>query len=182
MPEIAPKPKIRANNIFRLLGRYCRAMRLYFYIGLLWCKNLVLFRKLKVQSVFIHDSVVIQGNLINLIWDIKGCYKIKVAGVGVFPGSSHGIRFVFDNNINPLEITFYGTFKNSEQLLYVRSTEIKVLHTFETTTQIPYAHYHFKKISVPDIHISPVHLSLNLPSGEIKLKSVKIMLDGFSMI
>jgi len=145
------------------LNRWTQVLVLNIRIAALWCKNLVLFRKLKMQDVYIYDSVVIDGNQINLLWDVKGCYKIKVEGLGVFPGNLSGIRFRYKAGYNPLTATFYGIFRNHTQIVAVKSAQVNVLNTFEANFNIPVAEWDSPQISVKQLTHSPVKLLCELP-------------------
>lgn len=82
-----------------------------FYIDLncliIFVKNYIKNRKLLVKDIQIYEQVLILGNTASLFWKLKGCHKIKVGGVGSFPGNSLGIKFIVASN-KPITVSFYG--------------------------------------------------------------------------
>lgn len=172
--DIRPK-----NLIFSVLQRWAQVFVLNIHIAALWIKNFVLFRKLKIQDVYIYDSVVIDGNQVNLLWDVKGCYKIKVDGIGVLPGNLSGIQFRFKAEYNPLNVTFYGIFRRYVQSVEVRSTQVNVLDSFETNCIIPLATVNSPQISVRQLTHTPVKLFCDLPVVELKFGQAEIRLDRY---
>lgn len=167
------------NLIISVLQRWVQVLLLKIHIAALWIKNLVLFRKLKMHDVYIFDSVVIDGNQVNLLWDVKGCYKVKVEGIGIFPGNLTGIQFRFKAEYNPLNVTFYGIFRRYVESLDVRSTEVSVLDSFETNCCIPLATVNRPQISVRQLIQTPVQLFCDLPTAELEFGQVEIRLDRY---
>lgn len=106
---------------------------------LLLFKNLLLIRTLKLGSVSLYDKIVIQDNEIEMLWNVRGCHKIKINGIGVFPGSTHGLKFIFLNRPNPIEITFCGIAKKIKKKIRIENTKINLLDNFIATTEIPIA-------------------------------------------
>jgi hypothetical protein len=106
---------------------------------LLLFKNLLLIRTIKLRNVSIYDRVVIQDNEIEMLWNVKGCHKIKINEIGVFPGNTHGIKFIFSNRQNPIEITFYGIAQKIIRKIRFENTKINLLDKFIATTEIPIA-------------------------------------------
>lgn len=104
---------------------------------LLLFKNLLLIRTLKLRSVSLYDRVVIQDNEIEMLWNVKGCHKIKINGIGVFPGNTHGLKLIFSNRQNPIEITFCGIAKKIKKRIRIENTKINLLDKFIATTEIP---------------------------------------------
>jgi len=106
---------------------------------LLLLKNLLLIRTLKLRSVSLYDRVVIQDNEIEILWNVRGCHKIKINGIGVFSGNTHGLKFIFSNRQNPIEITFCGIAKKIKKIIRIDNTKINLLDKFIATTEIPIA-------------------------------------------
>jgi len=106
---------------------------------LLLFKNLLLIRTLKLKSVSLYDRVVIQDNEIEMLWNVRGCHKIIINGIGVFPGNTHGLKFIFSNRHNPIEITFCGIAKKMKRKIRIENTKINLLDKFIATTEIPIA-------------------------------------------
>ncbi len=132
-----------------------------------------------MQDVYIYDTVVIDGNQVKLLWDVKGCYKIKVEGLGVFPGNLSGIRFRYQAGYSPLSVTFFGIFQKYVHTVVVRSTQINVLNTFEADFNIPVAKWDSPQISVKQLTHSPVKLLCELPAAEVKFGQVEILLGKY---
>ena len=74
-----------------------------------------------------------------MLWNVKGCHKIKINGIGIFPGNSHGLKFIFSNRHNPIEITFYGIARKLKKKIRIDNTKIDLLDKFVATTEIPVA-------------------------------------------
>lgn len=106
---------------------------------LLLFKNLLLIRTLKLRSVSLYDRVVIKDNEIEMLWNVRGCHKIKINGIGVFPGNTHGLKFIFLNRQNPIEITFCGIARKIKKKIRIKNTKINLLDKFIATTEIPIA-------------------------------------------
>ncbi|MDP3930670.1 MAG: hypothetical protein Q8R57_16745 [Bacteroidota bacterium] len=104
---------------------------------LLLVKNLLLIRILKIRSVSLYDRVVIQDNEIEILWNVRGCHKIIINRVGVFPGNTHGLKFMFSNRQNPIEITFCGISKKIKKKIQIKNTKINLLNKFIAITEIP---------------------------------------------
>jgi hypothetical protein len=100
-------------------------------------KNLLLIREIKLKSVIIYDRVIIENNEIEVLWNVTGCHKIKIKGLGIFPGNIHGVKFQFNNFYNPLEITFWGVSKQLKKKIKVENTKINLLNKFYATSEIP---------------------------------------------
>lgn len=106
---------------------------------LLLFKNLLLIRTLKLKSLSLYDRVVIQDNEIEMLWNVKGCHKIRIEGIGVFSGNTHGLKFIFSNRHNPIEITFCGIAKKINKKIRIENTRINLLDKFIAKTEIPIA-------------------------------------------
>lgn len=106
---------------------------------LLLFKNFLLMRALKLKSVSLYDRVVIEENEVEILWKVRGCYKIIIKGIGVFPGNIHGIKFQFSNRLNPVKITFCGIAKQLKKQIRIDNTKINLLEKFIATTEIPVA-------------------------------------------
>lgn len=102
-------------------------------------KNLLLIRTLKLNNVSLYDRVVIQNNEIEMLWNVKGCHKIKVNGIGVFPGNTHGLKFLFSNRHNPIEITFFGIARTLKKRILIENEKVDLLDKFIASTEIPVA-------------------------------------------
>ncbi len=106
---------------------------------LLFFKNLLLIRILKLSSVSLYDRVVIKDNEIEILWNVSGCHKIKINGIGLFAGNTHGVKVIFSNRQNPIEISFFGIAKIIKKKVLIESTNINLLDKFIATSEIPLA-------------------------------------------
>lgn len=104
---------------------------------LLLFKNLLLIRTLRLRSVSLYDRVVIQDNEIEMLWNVSGCHKIIINGIGVFSGNTHGMKFLFSNRQNPIEITFCGIAKKIKRKIRIENSKINLLDKFIVKTEIP---------------------------------------------
>jgi hypothetical protein len=127
------------RKVTTYLKKNYNKMALLMQCLLLLFKNLLLIRTLKLRSVSLYDRVVIQNNEIEILWDVKGCHKIIIKGIGVFPGNTHGLKFLFSNRQNPIEITFCGIAKKIKKRIRIENTKINLLDKFIATTEIPIA-------------------------------------------
>jgi hypothetical protein len=107
---------------------------------LLLLKNLLLIRTLKLKNVSLYDRVVIQHNEIEMLWNVKGCHKIKINGIGDFPGNTHGLKFIFSNRHNPIEITFFGIARKLKKRIRIENEKVDLLDKFIASTEIPVVH------------------------------------------
>jgi hypothetical protein len=106
---------------------------------LLLLKNVILIKILKLKYVSLYDRIVIEDNEIEILWSVKGCHKIKIKDIGVFPGDINGLKFHFSNRQNPIEITFYGIAKKIKKKIKIKNTKIDLLCKFIAKTEIPIA-------------------------------------------
>jgi hypothetical protein len=127
------------RKVTTYLKKKYKKMALLTQCLLLLFKNLLLIRTLKLRSVSLYDKVVIQNNEIEMLWNVRGCHKIKINGIGVFPGNTHGLKFIFLNRQNPIEITFCGIAKKMKKKIRIENTKINLLDKFIATTKIPNA-------------------------------------------
>ena len=128
-----------------------RLRNLSFMIGtlILCLKNLIRKRKLKVDNLSINNSLIIQDNEIEVIWNVSGCHKIEIDGIGILPGNSKGFKFLFSNRYNPIEIKFFGFRKKVTKKVLIKSTKVSLMDKFIIATKLPIAEevpYSNKKI------------------------------------
>ncbi len=150
------------RKLATLIKKKYKKVALHTQCLLLLIKNLFLIRTIKLKNLSLYDHVVIQDNEIEMLWNVRGCHKIKINGIGVFPGNIHGLKFLFSNRHNPIEITFYGVAKKLEKKIRIENTKINLLDKFIATTEIPVA------IEVPynkqkfESELSKDHLKIEL--------------------
>jgi hypothetical protein len=125
------------SKLTRYLYRKQKKIALIRQCFLLCFKNILLIRTIKLKSVTLYDSVVIEGNEVEIYWRVKGCHKIEINGIGVFPGNIHGLRFLFLNAHNPIEITFFGIAKQLKRQIQINSAKVNLLDKFILTTELP---------------------------------------------
>ena len=121
------------------LNKKYKKMALLTQCLLLLLKNLLLIRTLKLKNVSLYDRVVIQHNEIEMLWNVKGCHKIKINGIGDFPGNTHGLKFLFSNRHNPIEITFFGIARKLKKRILIENEKVDLLDKFIASTEIPVA-------------------------------------------
>jgi hypothetical protein len=127
------------KQLTKYLKEKYKKMALLTQCLLLLLKNLLLIRMLKLRSVSLYDRVVIEDNEIEILWKVKGCHKIKIKGLGYFSGNIHGLKLIFTNSINPIEITFCGIAKKITRKFSIKSSTIKLQEKFIAKTNIPIA-------------------------------------------
>jgi hypothetical protein len=105
---------------------------LYLYL------NILLFiRAIKLNILELHDLFVIKNNVVQLSWDVTGCYKIVVDDVIKIPGNYHGLDIVYNKENEPIKITFYGVFRKITKLIEVNSAAISLIKPIEAKTNLP---------------------------------------------
>jgi hypothetical protein len=154
-----------------LKKKYIR-MALLIQCHLLLFKNLLLIRTLILKSVSLYDRVVIQDNEVEMFWNVRGCHKIIINGIGVFPGNIHGLKFLFSNRHNPIEITFCGIAKKIKKKMLIQNTKINLLDKFITTTEIPIA------IEVPYIK-QKMKCELTKDNLKMELQNISLEFEPF---
>jgi len=127
------------KKVTTYLKKKYKKMALLTQCLLLLFRNLLLIRTLKLKSVSLYDRVVIQDNEIEILWNVGGCHKIKINGIGVFPGNTHGLKFLFSNRHNPIEITFFGIARKLKKRILIENEKVDLLDKFIASTEIPVA-------------------------------------------
>ena len=156
------------------LKRKYKKMALLTQCLLLLFKNLLLIRTLRLRSVSLYDRVVIQDNEIEMLWKVRGCHKIIINGIGVFSGNTHGLKFLFSNRHNPIEITFCGIAKKIKKKIRIENTKINLLDKFIAKTEIPIAievPYSNQKIVC---ELSKDNLKMKIPNISFEFESFNI--------
>lgn len=120
------KTKLIAKNVLFITQCY-----------LLFFKNALLFRSLRVKSVSLSDCIVIENNDVDLIWNVSGCYKIKIAGIGNLRGGIHGVSCRITDVSKPIEIFFYGIFKKHREVIITNGAKVNLLNKFYSESKIP---------------------------------------------
>lgn len=141
---------------------------------LLFFKNLFLIKTLKFKSLSLYDKVVIQGNEIEIIWNVTGCHKIKIEGVGVVSGNTHGIKFIFSNRINPIEITFFGVANKIKKRMPIENTKITLIQKFISNIEIPIA-------NIVPFNKQTFESNLSKDKLKIELQNIYFEFDNFAI-
>ena len=106
---------------------------------LLLLKNLLLIRMLRVKSVSLYDSVVIEGNEVKLFWTVRGCHKIKVQDIGTVRGNIKGIKFKVHNVTKPIQVCFYGIARKKTEQIFFNGAKVNLMNKFYSDASIPLA-------------------------------------------
>ena len=125
--------------IARNIKRITKSIGLSAQCFLLLFKNLLFLKMLRVKSVALYDRVVIEGNEVELLWTVRGCHKIKIAGVGIVRGNIHGIKFKLIDISKPLEVYFYGIAKKEHRSILINGAKINLLNKFYSESKMPIA-------------------------------------------
>jgi hypothetical protein len=169
------------KEIATYLNKNFNKLELLTQCNFLFLKNILLIRTLKLKNISIYDKVIIQDNEIEMHWNVKGCHKIKINGIGVFSGNSYGMKFIFSDKHNPIEITFYGIAKKLKKKIHVDNTKIDLVDKFFAKTEIPIA------IEVPynkEILVSQkqnVESKLSKHHLKMSLKEISIEFEHFNI-
>ena len=162
------------KQLTKYLKEKYKKMALLTQCLLLLFKNLLLIRMLKLRSVSLYDRVVIQDNDIEMLWNVRGCHKIKINGIGVFPGNTHGLKFLFSNRHNPIEITFCGIAKKIKKRIQIENTKINLLDKFIASSEIPIA------IDVP-YNKQKLECKLSKDNLKIELQNISFEFEPFKI-
>lgn len=141
---------------------------------LLLCRNLLLIRTLKLKNLELYDQVILQGNEIEILWKVKGCHKIKIKGLGYFSGNIHGLKLIFTNSINPIEITFCGIAKRITKEFSIKSSTVKLQKKFIAETNIPIA------VAVP-FNKEKLECELTKHNLKVNLENIYFELEPFNI-
>mgnify|MGYP001465317216 CR=1 FL=1 len=146
----------------------------------LFLKNMMLLKSLHIKDVTLYDKIIINGNYVTLLWNVKGCHKIKVTGIATFSGNRHGIKFYYHKNNEPIEICFYGVFKKERKYISIKSTNISLPNKFFSTAQLPEIEYSvLNKINV----ISPwnnMKSEISESDIQVHIPDVSFQFDHFT--
>jgi hypothetical protein len=162
------------RKVTTYLKKKFKKMALLTQCLLLLFRNLLLIRTLKLRSVSLYDRVVIQDNEIEMLWNVRGCHKIKINGIGVFPGNIHGLKLLFSNRHNPIEVTFCGIAKKIKKKIRIENTKINLLDKFIVATKIPVA------IEVPYIK-QKIECELTKENLKMELQNVSFEFEPFNI-
>jgi hypothetical protein len=104
----------------------------------LYLRNLIFRQKLSVKRVIFVNNLNILNNEVEFLFDVTGCHKILVKDLGIFPGKTSSLQYVFQGKKNSIEITFfgYGGHKETKELRF-EATLIKLIDKFNITTTTP---------------------------------------------
>ncbi|MEZ5003445.1 MAG: hypothetical protein R2730_10475 [Chitinophagales bacterium] len=156
--------------------------KLHISCFILLLKNLILLKTLIFSEVTNVDKVIIEGNYVDLFWKVKGCHKIEIKGIGKWPGSIKGLRFIYFKSDNPLTIIFYGIANKIEKEIPLKTTKIKVLDNFYTQIKvpkligIPFNNYPLNNCNVANI------AGINLPRIQILDQHLVLKLEPYSLL
>lgn len=138
---------------------------------LLLVKNLLFLKMLSVKSVILYDKVVIEGNEVELIWEVTGCHKIKIKRVGTIIGKIHGVKFKMADVSKPIEVCFYGIFKKRRKIISFIGEKIFLLNHFYSEPEIPY--------SIVKQNNNVLENKLSMSIFKINLKEIYFEFDSF---
>lgn len=129
---------------------------------ILLLKNIMLLRKLHVNLIELYDQFVIQGNEVDLEWNIKGCHKIKINGIGILSGNINGIRYKLLDIQQPIDICFYGVTKKQRITIFYNGVTIDLKEKFKCDLAIPVVTAPSKTMRLHHSHFSDLQIDLNL--------------------
>lgn len=127
------------GKVTRQIKRAFKSIGLSAQCFLLLLKNLLLIRMLRVKSVSLYDSVVIEGNEVKLFWTVRGCHKIKVQNIGTVRGNIKGIKFKVRDITKPIEVCFYGIAKKKTEQIFFNGAKVNLLNKFYSDASMPLA-------------------------------------------
>ncbi len=127
------------RKVTRQIKRVFKSIGLSAKCFLVLSKNLLLIKMLRVKSVSLLDSIVIEGNEATLFWKVKGCHRIKIEGIGIAKGNASGIKFkVYDIN-KPIQICFYGIARRKTESISFSGSKLNLLNKFYSGSDLPLA-------------------------------------------
>lgn len=121
----------------RFFNRIYKALAVTFHCTGLLLKHLILIKPLKVKRVILCEKIVIQDSEIEILWQATGCHKIIISDIGEFPGNIHGIKLLFSNRNNPIEIIFFGIANKIHKRISIPCTKICLTNKFFASTNLP---------------------------------------------
>lgn len=109
-----------------------RILMLYLYL-----KNLLFVKTINLKILELHDLFVIKNNVVQVHWDVIGCYKIVVNDIVKMPGNYYGVDIVYNKENEPIKITFYGVFRKITKLIEINSVAINLIKPIEAQANLP---------------------------------------------
>ena len=85
-----------------------RKVVFYFHYSYLLVRNFIFSKKLNLINFSYVNNLATQGNEVEILWDVSGCHKIVIKELYTLPGTTSGIRLIFQFQPKLIEITFYG--------------------------------------------------------------------------
>ena len=150
------------RNVTKKIKRVFKSIGLSAQCLLLLLKNLLHIRMLRVKSVSLYDSVVIEGNEVKIFWNIRGCHKIKIKGIGTVKGNSKGVMFEVCDVTKPIQVCFYGIAKKKTEQIFFSGAKVNLLNKFYSDALMPLAiETPHNRINL-DIYFSKSKLESNL--------------------
>lgn len=116
---------------------------------------------LRVKSVSLYDSIVIEGNEALIFWKVKGCYKIKVSGFGTIKGNATGIKLRITDVTKPIQISFYGIARKISEQIFFNGVKVNLLNKFYSDASMPLAIETPHNRQIIDSHFSNSKLETN---------------------
>jgi len=127
------------GNVTRQIKKVFKSIGLSAQCFLLLLRNLLLIRMLRVKSVSLYDSVVIEENAVKIFWNVKGCHKIKVEGIGTVQGNCKGVKFIVRDVTKPIQISFYGIARRKTEKIFFNGAKVNLLNKFYSSASMPVA-------------------------------------------
>lgn len=112
------------------LGKYYGSIKVNLLIGYLYCKNSVLFRRLKLVEFDCLDSIIIKGNAVRFHVNVKGCHKIVINDSVVIPGNTSAIMHRVLKHSERLTFTFYGKGGKLLKTMILEANDVSINHPF----------------------------------------------------
>ena len=125
------------EKVASYLKRIFDTVTLRIKIFFLYIKHLFALKTLQVSNVGVTDLFVIEGTEVELLWNVKGCHKIKIEGLITVTGDVSGMKFIFHEALSPLTIKFYGVRKKVKKVIRIESTTVNILTDFHAPIHIP---------------------------------------------
>lgn len=100
----------------------------YIEIGLLYCKNLILVRRVSIHSVNVRDVWAFRGCESVISWSSRGVFAIRINDGPAVPGSYSAVKLLSAEQ--DVSITFIGPFERVTRRVQVAKLAASFHHRF----------------------------------------------------
>jgi hypothetical protein len=148
-----------------------RHLMTFFYI-FLFLKNTLLFRRLHIRYVGVGDPLMIEGDRVQLNWNVQGCYKISIAGHGAFRGDVSRVSIRVPNDTRSLRVSFYGIVRKETRKIALNVRKVSFANDFAVNCNIPHHLYLDENCGELEIRFEELRVQIARPKPILELISL----------